>query len=155
MKQFLIVAALTAALSPASAQSPAAPTLAPQQELKTPGGHHRSKTPAERAAKDADRAEKQLSLNADQKTKWREASLARITANTPLKEKMRASADENEKRSLGQQMRDNGKKFDDTVTGFLTADQKTKWVQVKEERKSARRHKGKPHPVPAPAPQTK
>jgi hypothetical protein len=141
MKNFLLMAVLAMASAPQMRAQPVSfPPIASETE-------QHDKSPADRAAKDADRAEKQLGLNADQKAKWREASLVRINANAPLKEKMRASADESEKRSLGLQMRDNGKKFDETVNGFLTADQKVKWVQVKQERKSARKNRKHPSSV--------
>lgn len=134
MKNLLLIAALTVASMPQmKAQAVSAPGIASEKDLH-------DKTPAGRAAKDADRAEKQLGLDAGQKSKWQEASLARIAANTPLREKMRATADESEKRSLFKEIRKNGKKFDETVNGFLTADQKVKWVQVKQERKNGRKN---------------
>lgn len=145
MKNILLIAAFHLAVMP---QVLAQPVYTPSA---TPATELHDKSPAGRAAKDADRAEKMLGLDAGQKSKWQEASLARITANAPLREKMRAAANDSEKRSLNKEMRENGKKFDDTVNGFLTADQKVKWVQVKEERRSARKNK-KHHKAEQPEP---
>lgn len=151
MKKLLLLALVSAISAPGLyAQAVAAPASATE--------HKRSpkteKTPEERAQKDADRAAQTLGLTAGQQSKWRDASLQRIQANAPLREKMRASADKTEKHSLGRQMRDNGKKFEDTVNGFLTAEQKTKWEQEKKERRDHRKSKMKRSDVqPVPAPQ--
>lgn len=99
----------------------------------------------ERAKRETDRAEKSLGLSAEQKTKWQAAALTRITANSPLKEKYRNTQSETEKRQLKQQMRSNAKQFDDTVNGFLTAEQKIKWASTKQERKEHRRHRMDQH----------
>lgn len=150
MKKLMLLAVLSALSTPQlQAQEPASPPLAAETKSERP-----KKTPEERARKDADWAEKKLDLNADQKTKWQAASLQRIQANTPLREKMRSSADKAEKQKLGTQLRDNGKKFEEAVNGFLTPDQKTKWDQAKKEKKEHRKHKMKSEntaqPVTAP-----
>lgn len=102
-------------------------------------------SPEDRANKDAEWAEQQLGLSADQKVKWHDASLQKINANEPIREKMKATSDQSEKQTLGAQMRENSQKFDVTVSAFLTADQKTKWDQVKEERKEGHRGGGQGH----------
>jgi hypothetical protein len=147
MKKILLLAALVvASAARVEAQASAAPATAAGKETAAKP----EKTPADRAGKDADWAEQKLGLSADQKTKWRDASLQRITANEPLREKMKASADKTEKRSLGMQMRDNSKKFEDTVSGVLTADQKTKWEQARQEKKEARKGRMKGHSAQPP-----
>ncbi len=140
MKKLMLLAVLSALSAPGlSAQTVTAPTAAPE----TMSAPRRHKTPEEFATKDADQAEKKLGLNADQKSKWHAASLQRMNANAPLREKMKASADSSEKKNLRLQLRDNGKKFDDTVNSFLTPDQKTKWEQTKQEKKERHHHKAK------------
>lgn len=98
-------------------------------------------SPEERATKDAEWAEQKLGLSADQKAKWHDASLQKANANEPLREKMKSTSDQSEKQTLGAQMRENSQKFDNTVSAFLTADQKTKWEQLREERKEGS-HRG-------------
>jgi hypothetical protein len=146
MKNFLLIAALMmASLIQTRAQAVAAPIATSETE---PHG----KSPAGLAAKNADWAEKQLGLDADQKSKWREATLARIAANTPLHEKIKTTTTESERRDLFREIRKNGKKFDETVNGFLTADQKVKWAEIKQARKSTRKnrkHHSSAQPEPA------
>ncbi|MBX3163893.1 MAG: hypothetical protein KF900_05390 [Bacteroidetes bacterium] len=95
---------------------------------------HIQLSPQERAAKSAERAEKDLGLTTEQKAKWQAASLERINANEPLKVQMRASATPEERQALRKQMRGNGETFETTVNGFLTAEQKTKRDEVKQSR---------------------
>jgi hypothetical protein len=98
-----------------------------------------NKTPEERAKREADKAEKDLSLTAEQKTKWQNATLERMKANEPLREKMQGSTTPDERKSLHQQMKTNTDAFDATVSGFLNPEQKTKWEQSKQDRKVNRR----------------
>lgn len=136
MKKLLVfLALLTVSASQMKAQTNA---ISPAG----PGAGHGKRTPAERAQKDADWAEQKLGLSADQKSKWQQASLDRIAATDPLKDQMRGQTDPAEKERLSAQMKESSKKFDATVDGFLTADQKQKWEQAKQERKSMHHDRG-------------
>ena len=97
-------------------------------------------SPQERATKDTERAEKNLGLNAEQKAKWQAASLERANANEPLKEKMQSSTTPEERQQIRQQMKSNGDKFESTVNGFLTPEQKTKYAEMKANYRG--KHKG-------------
>jgi hypothetical protein len=92
--------------------------------------------PSSRARKSADRAEKDLGLNADQKAKWEAAALERSNANAPLRDKMKGSTTPEERSQVRQQMKANDDKFETTVNAFLTSEQKTKYESIKQERKS-------------------
>ena len=124
-------------------------TMATQaQNTKKPAGTGKQEamknaTPEERAKHEATRAEKQLSLTADQKTKWEAAALERINANGPIKEKMKGSTTPEERKTLHSQAKVNFDKFDASIGSFLTADQKTKFEQMKKDRKDKREAKGK------------
>lgn len=133
MKKMIVLIAAFLTIS-AAAQTPKSNMPVPKQENQT------KQSPENRAKKDAIRAQKTLNLDADQTIKWETASLERITANEPLKNQMKATTDKAEKRKIAAQMKPNLKKFDDTVNAFLTADQKTKWEQMKKDKKE--KHKG-------------
>jgi len=111
----------------------------------TKGDKKKNGTPEERAKASANHAEKKLGLTADQKSKWEAATLTRINANAPHREKWKGSTTPDERKTLHSQMKANIDKFDADVNGFLTADQKTKFTQIKEERKKKmkEKHKGK------------
>lgn len=108
-------------------------------------------TPAERAKKSAQREEKELGLNADQKAKWEVATLERINANAPIHEKMKGATTPEERKSMHIQAKGNIDKFDATVTAFLTPEQKTKFEAQKEKMKQKRKeqHKGEPQKLDA------
>ncbi len=91
--------------------------------------------PEEKAKHETNRAEKELGLNADQKVKWESATLERIKANSPMREKMKGSTTPEERKTLHSQAKDNINKFNAAVNGFLTLEQQTKFKQMKEERK--------------------
>lgn len=126
------------------------------QVTKAEAKHERIElSPQERAAKDAERAEKELGLNAEQKMKWQAASLERINANALLKEKMNGSTTPEEREQLRKQMRINNDKFNGTVNGFLTDEQKAKHDEMKKakrphyqgkDRMEHKEYKGRPQP---------
>jgi periplasmic protein CpxP/Spy len=119
------------------------------QDTKTPpetkGEKRKNATPEERAKHDANRAEKELGLSADQKSKWETAALERIKSNMPVRDKMKGSTTPEERKTLHGQAKTNMEKFDNDVKGFLSPEQKTKWEKMKEDRKkkAKERHKGK------------
>jgi Spy/CpxP family protein refolding chaperone len=101
------------------------------------GVKNKNHSPEEKAKHMADRAAKELSLTPDQKTKWEAAELERIKANVPLQEKMKGSTTPEERKSLHSQAQANKDKFETTVNGFLTPEQKAQFDNIK------RRHHGK------------
>lgn len=106
-----------------------------------------NKSPEEKAKADAERAEKDLGLTADQKNKWESAALKRITANTPYREKMKGSTTPDERRDLHKQMLLNAKTFDAEVNAFLTEDQKKKKQELRSKRKEGQRKGMKDQPT--------
>jgi protein CpxP len=126
-------------------------TLPAQANDASPKGNKKEQrkdmSPEERAKMETQHAEKKLSLTADQKPKWEAASLTRIKANDPYRQKMQGSTTPEERKELQKNMRTNKEAFDQSVTAFLTPDQKTKWdaekKQMREKRKD-KRGKGKP-----------
>ncbi len=137
MKKLILSVAFVTGLTMAlNAQNPA-----PQGKK---GERMKNATATEKAKHDANRAEKELTLTADQKTKWESASLERINANTPLHEKMKGSTTPEERKTLRAQTKVNADKFDAEVNAFLNGDQKTKFEQMKKDRKA--KHKGKDGP---------
>lgn len=109
--------------------------------------HHKGQkdmSPEERVRKETDEATLKLSLSTEQKVKWEAASLERIHANLPLKEKMQGSTTPEERKSLKTQMKTNTQTFDTNVQGFLTSDQKNKYETLKKERHDKKKghHKG-------------
>lgn len=93
-------------------------------------------TPEAHAKQGAEWASKKLELDAVQQRKWYDAALARINANAPLREKLKGSTTPDERKSIHKEMHNNMETFDTAVNGFLTADQKTKWEQIKAEKKA-------------------
>jgi Spy/CpxP family protein refolding chaperone len=81
------------------------------------------------------KAEKELGLNAEQKAKWEAAVRERITANKPIKEKLQGSTTPEERKKLQGDAKANMKKFDESVSLFLTPEQKAKYEAKKKEKK--------------------
>lgn len=101
----------------------------------------KTEKPEQRAQRDANRASESLGLSPEQKAKWESAALERINANAPLKEKLKSSSSDGDKKQIRDQMRLNAKRFDETVSAFLSPEQKAKWDTQKQERKE--KHKGR------------
>lgn len=110
-------------------QSPNAAPAAKDKSQKPPVNAE------EKAAKEANKAEKELGLNADQKSKWQSAALTRINANKPLIEKMQGSTTPEERKQLKSQIKTNGQSFDQTVNAMLTPEQQAKWTNWKANKK--------------------
>jgi Spy/CpxP family protein refolding chaperone len=130
MKHAMLTLGFVAALATGlQAQSQEAmPSPASQQQAT------KQLSPSERAKKDAERAGKQLSLSEDQKAKWEAASLERINANTPIKQKLESCTTPEERKTYRSQLRANQEKYHTTVTALLTPEQKAKYDQMKKER---------------------
>lgn len=102
---------------------------------------HMKLSPQERAVKNAERAEKELGLTAEQKTKWQTASLTKINANEAVKQKMQGSTTPEERKELHKQMRLNKAKFELDVFAFLSPEQKVKYDAAKTKHHSHQTHK--------------
>lgn len=111
------------------------------QNAHSKQSHQREKlSPDERARREADKAEKQLGLSAEQKAKWEAAVLGRVAANMPLKEKLSGSTTPEERQEIRRQLKDNRDKFETSVDAFLNADQKTKFAELKKEHREAHKN---------------
>lgn len=138
---------LTLGLAATMAAGLAAQTLSPAPVPSAAKEERATQSPAERARKDAERAEKSLGLNSEQRSKWEAASLERANANEQVKEKMKGCTTPQERKDLKTQMRANHEKYNTTVTALLTPDQKVRYDQQKKEKRDAHRSgrmKGKP-----------
>lgn len=133
MKKIIFAIGLLAGLSFAGVAQTMTPQPLKEQQRK-------NLSPAERARQDAERAEKSLGLNADQKNKWEAAALKMMTTNQPYRDKLAGSTTPDERKELRKQMITNKKNFDAEVETFLTPDQKAKHEQMKTEHKKHRKH---------------
>jgi hypothetical protein len=135
MKKTMLVLAVFTGLSTAVlAQEPA--------KVKGKGGRaemRKDMTPEERAKKGANHAEKKLGLTEQQKADWEIAALKRNMVNQPLHEKLKGSTTPEERKELHKQIRENNQNFENTVNALLTEEQKSKFIQLKEERRNAKK----------------
>ena len=132
MKKVIIALAVLTGLSTAGVAQEAI------KADKTAKESRKEMTPEERAKKGADHAEKKLGLNADQKAQWEVAALKRNMVNQPLHEQLKGSTTPEQRKDIHKQIKANNDAFETSVNAFLTAEQKTKFVQMKEERKKAK-----------------
>lgn len=132
MKKVIIALAVLTGLSTAGVAQEAI------KADKTAKESRKEMTPEERAKKGADHAEKKLGLNADQKSQWEVAALKRNMVNQPLHEQLKGSTTPEQRKDIHKQIKANNDAFETSVNAFLTAEQKTKFVQMKEERKKAK-----------------
>ncbi len=96
-------------------------------------------TPEERATKGADNAEKKLGLNAQQKSDWAVATLKRAMVNQPLRDQLKGATTPEQRKDIHAQIKANNDAFENSVNFFLTADQKTKFAAMKQERMQAKK----------------
>ena len=118
----------------------ALPAAAQEQAKGTRTQANKDMSPEAKAKQETQNATKKLGLSADQASSWEKASLTRINASKPYMEKMQGSTTPQERKELKVKLKENGAQFDNTVNGFLTAEQKTKWDEWKKE-KRAKSHK--------------
>jgi hypothetical protein len=137
MKKVILSVALIAAMGLA-AQSQ---TQTQKQEVQKSHEKKRQLNPSEQSKKEAERAMKNLNLDASQTAKWEQAALLRIQSNAPIKEKLSGSTTPDERKQLHQQIRAQHEQFDKEVTGFLSDEQKSKFNELKQKR----HHKRKEH----------
>jgi uncharacterized protein (DUF3084 family) len=91
--------------------------------------------PEKAAAHQANKAEKGLGLTAEQKSQYQSFCLTRITTVRPLREKMKATTDKEEKKKFQGEVHAAFKAFDNNVVQILTEEQKVKWEAHKKEQK--------------------
>jgi hypothetical protein len=96
-------------------------------------------SPEERAKKGAAHAEKKLGLNAEQKANWEVAALKRAMVNQPLHEQLKGSTTPEQRKDIHGQIKANNEAFEASVNNFLTAEQKTKFTAMKQERMQAKK----------------
>lgn len=96
-------------------------------------------TPEERAKKGAAHAEKKLGLSAQQKADWEVAALKRAMVNQPLHEQLKGATTPEQRKDIHKQIKANNDAFETSVNFFLTADQKTKFTAMKQERMQAKK----------------
>jgi hypothetical protein len=137
-KIILSIAFVTAISGTIMAQDAATATPATATTKKQ---MRRDMAPADRAKAGATWAEKKLGLNAQQKADWEAAALARISANQPLRDKLKGSTTPAERKDIGMQVKANKDAFDAKVNGFLTPEQKTKYDQIKQKHMEAHQAK--------------
>jgi hypothetical protein len=134
MKKIMMIVAVAAGMSTTA--------LAQNQEVTTKGSAQATKkdlTPEERAKRGADHAEKKLGLTADQKSQWEVAALKRNMANQPYHDQLKGATTPEQRKDIHAQMKANNQAFEKSVDFFLTADQKTKFTAMKQERMAAKK----------------
>lgn len=102
-------------------------------------------TPEEQAKMEVNRADKQLGLNQEQKAKWMEAAVKRITANRPLREKMKGSTTPEERKKLHEVARSNREAFDASIAALLKPEQVEKYEEMKRNHQAKAQEKRKEH----------
>jgi periplasmic protein CpxP/Spy len=92
-------------------------------------------TPEQRAQKQTDKLQSKLGLTEEQKLKVYDLNLNRIKQNQALREKNKGNSEQKGSKEEFQKIRTD---FDTQLNAILTADQQTKWAQLKEEHKDKR-----------------
>jgi hypothetical protein len=131
MKKTMIALAVMTGLNTAVMAQEAAPASGPGSKKEA----RKELTPEERSKKSANHAEKKLALTAQQKADWEVAALKRAMVNDPLQEQLKGSTTPEQRKDIHQKIKANNEAFETSVNFFLTAEQKTKFAQMKEERK--------------------
>jgi hypothetical protein len=135
MKKMLLLLA-AAALSFTAAQAQTAPTDGGAYNQRGGQGQGRERrTPAERADMQTKRLTEQLSLSADQQTKVREIFLAQANEMETMRSQMGEGTD---RQAMGQKMRESRARYDEQLKAALSADQYTKYSQMRDERMGGR-----------------
>ncbi len=139
---------LVGSLNSVKAQATKSPAPAGQKK------NMKNLTPEEQAKMEVNRADKQLGLNQEQKAKWMEAAVKRITANRPLREKMQGSTTPEERKKLHDVAKSNREAFDASIAALLKPEQVEKYEEMKrnhqtkaQERRKEHLDNGKPAPA--------
>jgi hypothetical protein len=128
--------------SVAQAQSTDAPPPPPP-----PAKEHPNMTPEKVAEHRAAKAQTELGLNDQQKSQFQGFELTRINAVKPLREKAKATQDQEEKKKLRAEAKTHFQTFDTNVKSILTPDQLVKWEDHKKKmREQHKPRKGKTVP---------
>ncbi|HYG53344.1 MAG TPA: hypothetical protein VD905_20740 [Flavobacteriales bacterium] len=101
-----------------------------------PKGEHPKMTPEEASKRQAERAQKELGLNEDQKVKFEGFALTRMNNMKPIREKARNTQDKEERKKLHEEAKVHMRTFDESVKSILTADQLPKWEEHKKKVKA-------------------
>lgn len=112
------------------------PVVAQEQTKGTRAQANKDMSPEAKAKQETQNATKKLGLSADQASSWEKASLTRLIANKPYMEKLQGSTTPQERKELKVKLKENGVQFDNTVNGFLNAEQKIKWDEWKKEKRA-------------------
>ncbi|HEX8425723.1 hypothetical protein [Hymenobacter sp.] len=135
-KTLVILATFLLTAGAASAQSSDLATDGRQNGMGQ--GRGNNMTPEQRADMQTQRLTQELTLTADQSTKVRAIALAESQELQALRAKF-ASADS--RQGAGQEMKTVREKYDAQLKAVLTADQATKYIQMREERMGNRKEK--------------
>jgi hypothetical protein len=106
---------------------------------------HKNESPDTRATREASKAAEKLKLTADQQSTWESAARERMTANEPLKEKLKGTTTPEERKQLRGEIKKNNERFDETVSATLSQEQRSEFTRMKKDRHEKRRERhGKP-----------
>jgi periplasmic protein CpxP/Spy len=86
-------------------------------------------SPEQRADKQTDKVATHLNLSDAQKSAFKKLTMERINQNQPLKQKMNATKNKEERTAIQNQIKANNDKFFASVNSMLTPEQQTKWVE--------------------------
>ena len=136
MKKMLVVLAAFA-LTAGAASAQTTPQAGRMGQGRTQDA---ARTPEQRADMQTKRLTQQLSLSADQSAKVRELALAENQELQALRGKF-ASADS--RKGAGQEMKAIQEKYDAQLKSVFSAEQYTKYLQMREERMDKRKEKMK------------
>jgi len=103
----------------------------------SPKNQQASKTPEERAAAHSKRLTEKLGLNPDQQKSIYDFCLQRAQQEDADRAKF-----QNDKEGMRNARKQNEQNFETNLAKVLTADQKTKYEQMKQEQKEKRKEKG-------------
>lgn len=101
-----------------------------------PKGERAKMTPEEASKKQAERLQKELGLNEDQKIKVEGFALTRMNNIQPLREKAKATENKEERKKLHEEAKIHMRTFDESVKSILTAEQLPKWEEHKKKVKA-------------------
>ncbi len=127
MKKLLLTAAFLSTFTTVTLAQEVAPAVNTAKE----NPKKKELSPEQAAQRQSTKAADELGLNAEQKQKFYDYSLTRITANRPLKAQAQTATDKATKKKIHQQIKANRDAFDKNVNAILSPDQQTKWAAQK------------------------
>ncbi|KAA9339076.1 hypothetical protein F0P96_00100 [Hymenobacter busanensis] len=136
-KMLLLLTVATLSLTAAHAQDQNA------NAMNRRGGHgqmgHMDRTPEQRADMQTQRLTKQLALSAEQQNQVRTIALAQ--ANEMEAMRGQRPTDDAGRQAMGQKMREAQARYDEQLKAVFTAEQYTKYAQLREDRMEHREEK--------------